>query len=100
VVQLIAKQAEVFAREEHNEARSVQTCEGLPGDTLNFQHDPLACAIALGWNEGVEILEIPLKSEIVDGWLYQRIDDSGQPARVVGEWTATDSTSSGWIWFP
>jgi len=37
----------------------------------------------LGWNEGVEISEIPLKAEIEDGWLYQRIDDSGTPTRVV-----------------
>ena len=59
------------------------TCEGLPEDTINFQHDPLTCAIALGWNEGVEISEIPLKSEIVDGWLRQRVQDSGKPTRVV-----------------
>jgi hypothetical protein len=50
---------------------------------MNFQHDPLACAIALGWNEGVEISEISLKSEIKDGWLWQRIDDGGEPTRVV-----------------
>lgn len=83
LAQLIARQAEAFARDRCNEARYGQTCEGLPEDTINFQHDPLTCAIALGWNEGVEITEIPLASEIEDGWLCQRVDDSGKPTRVV-----------------
>jgi inosine-uridine nucleoside N-ribohydrolase len=83
LAQLIARQAEAFARDEGYEAKYGQTCPGLPDDMINFQHDPLACAIALGWNEGVEIREIPLKSEIREGWLYQRIDAGGQPTRVV-----------------
>jgi len=83
LAQLIARQAEAFAKDENHEAKYGQTCEGLPDDTINFQHDPLACAIALGWNEGVEISEIPLISEIKAGWLCQRIDDGGKPTRVV-----------------
>jgi len=83
LAQLIASQAEVFAKDENIEAQYGQTCQGLPEDTINFQHDPLACAIALGWNEGVEISEIPLKLEIKDGWLCQRVDDSGKATRVV-----------------
>ncbi len=83
LAQLIARQAEAFARDENNEARYGRTCRGLPDDIINFQHDPLACAIALGWNEGVEIREIPLKVTIEDGWLYQRVDDGGKPTRVV-----------------
>jgi purine nucleosidase len=83
LAQLIARQAEAFAKEWNNEAQYGQTCQGLPDDTINFQHDPLACAIALGWNEGVEIREIPLKLEMQDGWLYQRVDDRGKPTRVV-----------------
>lgn len=83
LARLIARQAEAFARDENHEAKYGQTCKGLPEDTINFQHDPLACAIALGWNEGVEIGEIPLKLEIRDGWLYQRVDDSGTPTKVV-----------------
>jgi inosine-uridine nucleoside N-ribohydrolase len=62
LAQLIARQAEAFARESDYEAHYGQTCPGLPEDTLNFQHDPLACAIALGWNDGVETREIPLTS--------------------------------------
>jgi len=83
LAQLIARQAEAFAKDENHEAQYGQTCKGLPEDTVNFQHDPLTCAIALGWNEGVEISEIPLKLEIKDGWLCQRVDDSGKPTRVV-----------------
>jgi inosine-uridine nucleoside N-ribohydrolase len=83
LAQLIARQAEAFAQDENMEARYGQTCKGLPADIINFQHDPLACAIALGWNDGVEIREIPLKLEINDGWLCQKVDESGKPARVV-----------------
>ena len=83
LARVIARQAEAFARDENIEARYGQTCEGLPEDTINFQHDPLACAIALGWNEDVEIREIPLILELEDGWLRQRVDGSGKPTRVV-----------------
>jgi purine nucleosidase len=83
LAQLIARQAEAFARDEGYEAQFGQTCQGLPEDIINFQHDSLACAIALGWNEGVEISEIPLKSEIRDGWLYQEIDGGGTSTSVV-----------------
>lgn len=83
LARLIARQAEAFARDENIEARYGRTCEGLPKDTINFQHDPLACAIALGWNEGVGIREVPLKTEIEDGWLRQRVEEGGRLARVV-----------------
>jgi inosine-uridine nucleoside N-ribohydrolase len=83
VARLIARQAEAFATDENYEARYGQTCKGLPEDIINFLHDPLACAIALGWREGVEISEIPLKSEIRDGWLRHAIDASGKPTHVV-----------------
>lgn len=83
VAQLIARQAETFAKDEGYEAKYGQTCAGLPDDLINFLHDPLACAIALGWQEEVEIRELRLKSEIREGWLRQSVDDSGKPTRVV-----------------
>ena len=83
LAQLIARQAKAFAKEANYEAEYGQTHTGLPDDTINFQHDALACAIALGWNEGVQISEIPLTFEIKDGWLYQTIDERGKPTRVV-----------------
>ena len=83
LARLIARQAEVFARSEQHEALYGQTCARVPPDTINFQHDALACAIALGWREGVEISQISLTSELRDGWLYQRMDGSGQPTSIV-----------------
>jgi inosine-uridine nucleoside N-ribohydrolase len=83
LAQLIARQAEAFARDEQNEARHGQTCAGLPDDTINFQHDPLACAIALGWRDGVEISTLSLRTEIRDGWLRQTVDPEGKPTRIV-----------------
>ena len=80
---LIAQQAEAFAVDEQNETKIGETCEGLPHDIINFQHDPLACAIALGWNDGVEIEELPLLLEEKDGWLHERIHPTGKPVRVV-----------------
>jgi inosine-uridine nucleoside N-ribohydrolase len=83
LAQLIGRQAEAFARDEDFEAKYGQTCAGLHDDLINFQHDPLACAIASGWDQGVEINEFPLQSEIRDGWLWQSIVDDGKLTRVV-----------------
>lgn len=81
--QLLAGQAEAFAFDEQNEKKFGETCEGLPNDIINFLHDPLACAIALGWNDGVEIEEVPLLLDEKDGWLHERIDPSGKPIHIV-----------------
>jgi purine nucleosidase len=81
--QLIVRQAEVCAKYEHNEQKYGETCPGLPRDIINFQHDPLACAIALGWHEGVEIKTLPLKLETREGWLYEIPDRDGTPTRLV-----------------
>jgi inosine-uridine nucleoside N-ribohydrolase len=80
---LLARQAEAFALDEQNETKFGETCEGLPNDIINFLHDPLACAIALGWDDGVKVEEIPLILEEQDGWLHERIDPSGKLIRVV-----------------
>lgn len=80
---LLALQAEAFAHDEQNEARFGQTCFGLPNDTINFLHDPLACAVALGWN-GVEIEEILLRPEISEaGYLKAANTHDGKPTLVV-----------------
>ena len=93
--QLLAEQAEAFAVDEQNEKKFGETCEGLPNDIINFLHDPLACAIALGWNDGVEIEELPLILEEKDGWLYERIDPLGKPTRLV---TKIDGTRFNEFW--
>jgi inosine-uridine nucleoside N-ribohydrolase len=93
--QLIARQAEAFAIDEQYETKFGKVCEGLPRDTINFLHDPLACAIALGWNDGVEIEEIPLILEEKDGWLTEKIHLSGKPVHVV---TKIDGSRFNELW--
>jgi inosine-uridine nucleoside N-ribohydrolase len=81
--QLIARQAAATAEEYNNEAKFGQTCRGLPADIMNFQHDPLACAVAFGWRAGVEIQELPLQVAVENGWLVERIEPQGKPTPVV-----------------
>jgi inosine-uridine nucleoside N-ribohydrolase len=81
---LIARQAEAWGIYWQNEEKWEKTCAGLPDDILNFQHDPLACAVALGW-DGVKISELPIKVEVRDGWLHQYVAETGKPIRIVTE---------------
>jgi|SRR5262245_544156 len=81
--QLLARQSEAFAEDEKLGERLAAACPELHSDFINFQHDPLACAIALGWRDGVEISEIPLRTEIRDCVLSQQIAADGKPTRVV-----------------
>ena len=81
--QLLARQAEAHAQEYNNETLLGRPNPNVPDDLINFQHDPLACAIALGWNQGVIIEDIPLRLEINDSWLHEIPDVNGQPMRVV-----------------
>ncbi len=81
--QLLAHQAEVFAADEKMDAKYGATCANVPADIINFQHDPLACSIAVGWSEGVELEEVPLTIEEEGRWLHERIDKSGRNMRIV-----------------
>ncbi|MDQ2888910.1 MAG: nucleoside hydrolase, partial [Chloroflexota bacterium] len=81
---LIAHQAEVYANYRKNEGETDEKYEALSADLLNFQHDPLACAVALGWS-GVKKALVPLTFEVQDGWLYERVDAGGRPTTVVVE---------------
>lgn len=83
VSRVIARQAEAFAQDEDLAARYTPTCPALPADFINFLHDPLAAAIALDWNEGVQLNDVRLRNEVVDGWLVQTPAAGGDPARIV-----------------
>ena len=83
LARLVAKQTAVFSESEAGGSHFGREYAGLPEDFINFQHDPLACAVALGWNEGVEVEELPLNSSIEDGWLVQRVEEGGRPTKVV-----------------
>ncbi len=95
LARLIARQAEAFARDEGYEEKLGRSCDALPDDTINFQHDALACAIALGWRGGVEIQELPLLVKVENGWLRPTVDNSGRPTRVV---TAVDGERFSALW--
>jgi inosine-uridine nucleoside N-ribohydrolase len=68
---------------------------GLPDDLVNYHHDPLACAVAVGW-DGVRVEERRLSSVMADGVLsLVPDDDGGRPVRVV---TAVDAEAFGERW--
>jgi inosine-uridine nucleoside N-ribohydrolase len=77
---LIARQARAFAME-HDSASKYAPYEGLPDDFINFQHDPLACGVALGW-PGVEVERVHLETAIEDGWIRTRPAVSGKAVRI------------------
>ena len=95
LAQLIARQAEAFARDEGIERHHRQTCVGLLDDTINFLQDPLACAIGLGWHDGVETAGAPLVAEIEEGWLHQRVEHDGRPTHIVAR---VDGPKFGALW--
>lgn len=78
---LMARQAEANDRIYDNRALGGKY-PLLPDDLLNFHHDPLACAVAAGW-DGVRIEELPLRVELQDGYLIERIEPGGTRLRVV-----------------
>jgi purine nucleosidase len=82
---LLSRQAEAFAIDNQMERKFGEAYDRVPKDIINFQHDPLACAIALGWNDGVAMHEIPLKLELEHGWLHEKIDANGRLTKVVTE---------------
>lgn len=82
---LIARQAEAHAVDEGYEAKY-----GL----INFHHDPLACAVALGW-EGATVTETPLRLEMRGEDLSTLPDPAGRPTKVV---TAVDGAGFNEFW--
>ncbi len=83
LARLVARQAEEYARDADYENRYGKTCPRVPPDLINFQHDPLACAIAAGWRDGVAIEQVPIRLEMRDGYLHEIVDQSGKPTRLV-----------------
>lgn len=71
---LITKQAELFATDEGYEEKYGKTCSELPDDIINFQYDPLAVAIALGYNDGIEFQDVPLRFFIDNTWVNEKVD--------------------------
>jgi len=84
VGRLIAGQARAFAEDWDNEGRYGRTCDEIPQDTINFQHDSLACAVAAGW-DGARTELIPLELGTRAGWMCESVSKSGRPTSVVTE---------------
>ena len=91
---LLARQARAFAADERHEERYGRTYAGLPDDAINFQHDPLACAVALGW-QGVRVEELPLRAAWRGDHLRELVDPAGRPLPVV---TAVDGPRFNALW--
>lgn len=77
----LAHQARVFAHAEQLAERYQPDCPALPADFINFQHDPLACAAALGWS-GLTFADLRLRVEMEQGWVQLHEDPHGKVFRV------------------
>lgn len=91
---LIARQAAAFVEDNRYDEQYGRTFTGLPHDIVNFQHDALACAVALGW-DGVTIEPLSLALTIEDGRLRERIEPGARCFRVV---TGVDREAFGQYW--
>jgi len=68
--------------------------EGLPDDLVNFHYDPLACAVALGW-DGVTVEQMRLRVALEDAGVRLCEDPDGHAIRVV---TAADGDAFTQTW--
>ncbi len=78
---LMARQAVAHDGEYNNSGLSREHPR-LPDDLLNFHHDPLASAVAIGW-DGVQIEELPLRLEDQNGFPVLRLASDGKRVPVV-----------------
>jgi purine nucleosidase len=93
LARLLADQAEALARD-LGMAELGRAFVGLPDDLLNFQYDPLACAVAAGW-DGVTVEDVPIAARLGDGLLRMALDDGAPARRVV---TDVDAASFDRVW--
>jgi purine nucleosidase len=91
--QLIAHQSVMHAGDSGKE-RLGQQYAGLPDDLLNFQYDPLACGVALGW-EGASLRTVRLHTQMSGEVLRWAEDGRGRQARVVVD---ADGEAFGTFW--
>ncbi|MDQ3766718.1 MAG: nucleoside hydrolase [Actinomycetota bacterium] len=78
---LIADQGEMHARD-NGRGEMLQAFPALPTDLLNFHYDPLACAVALGW-EAATIDDIRTDLSLGVDRLWMKPADDGTMLRVV-----------------
>lgn len=90
---LLARQAEAYAADRGHGALG-RSHDGLPDDLLLFLHDPLACAVALGW-PGARAEALRLRATRSGGGLVFEPDAGGPLVRVV---TDVDGPAFGQRW--
>lgn len=81
LARLVARQAELHGVEERMRDMGREH-PGLPDDLLNFHYDPLACAVAAGW-DGASVEEMELVARQEDGLLALTEGPGGRKTRVV-----------------
>lgn len=79
--QLLARQSEAHA-ETYQMEKLGRDHSGLPDDLLNFQYDPVACAVALGWS-GATVEDIRVRPLRMDDVLSFQPHSEGRSTRVV-----------------
>ena len=80
---LLARQARAHDAEHHRH-RFGEQYEALPDDLLNFQYDPVAAAVAVGW-KGVEIVDVKVRPVVEERVLRFEADDEGVAVRAVSK---------------
>ncbi len=93
VGRLLARQAEAFAEDQGRPALAAAH-DGLADDLLNFHHDPLTCAVAVGWN-GVGVREVAVKPVLRNGSLLFEQGSDGLDVRLVVD---VDAEEFGEVW--
>ncbi len=78
---LLARQARAHATE-YRMAELGAAHAGLPNDLLNFQYDPVAAAVAVGWT-GVSLADDRLSPVLERGVLRFAQDPAGSPVHVL-----------------
>jgi purine nucleosidase len=90
---LLADQAEAHGHD-WDMAAMGRAHAGLPDDLLNFQYDPVAVAVALGW-PGAVVQEMPLVPVAAGDLLRFVRRPEGRPTRVMVD---LDGTGFGELW--
>ena len=79
---LLARQAEAYAADRELWEPTGDRYPGRPADFINFQHDPLTCAVALGWDQvGIEPTRLHMSADLDQ--LVLRAGGDGPQIRLV-----------------
>lgn len=93
LAQLLAHQAEQHGAQ-YEMSKLCRAAPAVPVDTLNFQFDVLACAVAAGW-PSIRVEELRLRWEIRDGLFTWSVTPGGTAVRVA---TALDEPAFTAMW--